>query len=533
MRPEITFLFIAAIVNAVFSLLILRGTRNRINQIFATFVIFASFWPLGIALFLLARDLSVAVHLANFYYISAAFIPVLFLHFVLTFIKYDLHRYTSYLLYLPVATLCVILLFDTNWLVSEVIIEGWRKEALLDIRAYSAYGMGFIVYVLACFAFLFRALRNTTGDVVRKQLQFITYGTLPPYIVGMIFNLILPWVGNYDLIWIGPLFSIMMVSSVGYAIAKHHLFDIKAIATEIFITALWVFMIARIFLETDPQEQVFHAVLFLSTLIFGILVIKSVLKEVRTRERMQGLAKELATANEKLKQLDQQKSEFLSIASHQLRSPLTAIKGYASLLLEGSFGELPAKAKGAVERIAVSSERLVLVVEDFLNISRIDQGRMKYEFNTVDMVEVIDNVLQELQNNISTAGLKLIKEYDDSNSHDVMADYGKMKQVVANLIDNAMKFTKLGHIKIKLYREQSEDLIHLEVQDTGAGVDPEVMPMLFQKYRTTSYVSEGGLKTGLGLYVAKELVKAHEGKIWAVSPGIGQGTTLHVTLSAI
>src|SRR5690606_18510006 len=143
-------------------------------------------------------------------------------------------------------------------------------------------------------------------------------------------------------------------------------------------------------------------------------------------------------ANEKLKILDWQKSEFISIASHQLRTPLTAIKGYSSMLLEGSYGEINNDARGAIESIFQSSQRLVTVIEDFLNITRIELGKIKYEMTEYDVKSIVKQLVEDYKQSTAKEGLELSSSTDESDNFLVYGDTGKISQVISNMIDNAM-----------------------------------------------------------------------------------------------
>ena len=285
-------------------------------------------------------------------------------------------------------------------------------------------------------------------------------------------------------------------------------------------------------LVDNLKVKIVDITLFLIVIVIGILLIRSILKEVHTRERIEALATELAGANDRLRVLDQQKSEFLSIASHQLRSPLTAIKGYSSMLLEGSFGKFPEKAREAVDRILQSSDRLVVVINDFLNISRIEQGRMKYEWGSVDLQELISTTVEELKPTIESTGLKVTFHPDKEHKFIITADYGKIKQVISNLIDNSIKYTPKGKIDIHINRNKDIKKIYIDITDTGIGIPKDVLPSLFNKFTR----AKGGMKvniqgTGLGLYVVKQLMKAHGGDVWAESAGEGKGSQFYVQLS--
>lgn len=241
------------------------------------------------------------------------------------------------------------------------------------------------------------------------------------------------------------------------------------------------------------------------------------------------LYQELKVANEKLKELDQMKSEFLSLATHQIRAPLTAIKGYSSMLLEGDFGVLPQKAKDSVGTIMKSCQNLIDIVGDFLNISRIEQGRMVYEKTVFDMGELVKEVSNELKPNIQNAHLEFEVEVPEGFVGEVNADRGKVKQVIGNIIDNSIKYTPKGGIKISVLTDAN--LVKVMVKDTGVGIDPAEMGKLFAKFSRTKDASKTNvIGTGLGLYIAKKMIEAHKGDIKVTSEGVGKGTTFTIEL---
>lgn len=245
------------------------------------------------------------------------------------------------------------------------------------------------------------------------------------------------------------------------------------------------------------------------------------------------LYREIQIANARLRELDKQKSEFVSIASHQLRTPLTAMKGYSSMILESTFGKVPEKMQEPVRRIFESSERLVLIIEDFLNISRIEQGRMKYDFSTVNLSQTVDDVLKDLDATFKRKGLTYKKEEVDRGPYDITADKGKVYQVVSNVIDNSIKYTPKGGVTISLRKDDVSHKILLTISDTGIGIPAEVIPQLFQKFSRAEDAGKQNIQgTGLGLYVAKEIMNAHRGNIWVDSDGKDKGSTFHLEFMA-
>ncbi len=253
------------------------------------------------------------------------------------------------------------------------------------------------------------------------------------------------------------------------------------------------------------------------------------LEVVRLYKQVEIQAAELEIANEKLKGLDKLKSEFLSLASHQLRSPLTAIRGYASILSEGGFAGASDSAKEMVSRIFESSTNMTKMVEDFLNVSKIEQGGMQYVKENFDFADMVSAVSKDFTVVVEGKGLTL-SYTQDNLIHTVFGDKEKLRQVVINFIDNSIKYTEKGSIEVSTTSKNGK--VIFAVKDTGRGVSPKEKEELFQKFSRGSggKVNSGG--SGLGLYLAKEIVLAHGGNIGIDSPGEGKGSTFYVELPA-
>jgi signal transduction histidine kinase len=244
------------------------------------------------------------------------------------------------------------------------------------------------------------------------------------------------------------------------------------------------------------------------------------------------LYEELRIANEKLKDLDRLKTEFLSLASHQLRSPLTAVKGYTSMLLEGDFGEVNPQQKEAIDRVYQSVTHLTRVVEDLLNVTKIESGGMQYTMIPFDVGTAVEEIVGELSVTAEKKGLKLSFEHDMHKSYTIYGDEEKLRQVFLNFIDNSIKYTEKGEVRVSITKDTAHNEIMFAVTDTGMGMTPETKQSLFQKFARTNeskQVNRGG--SGLGLYLAKQIVEAHHGRVEVSSPGVGKGSTFAVLLS--
>jgi len=243
----------------------------------------------------------------------------------------------------------------------------------------------------------------------------------------------------------------------------------------------------------------------------------------KLKQEINKATKDLRKANIKLKKLDQAKSEFISIASHQLRTPLTVIKGYISMMLENNFGKLSKKMKDPMIKVYESNERLIKLVEGLLDVSRIESGRLQYDFKKEYLENIVVSVVDELGESASKKELSLLYDAPNKSLPEVKIDQEKMRQVILNLVDNAIKYTKEGVVKVTL--DDLSTKVRFCVFDSGVGILEEDFGNLFKKFSRGQGISilntEG---TGLGLYVAKEIIKAHNGKIWAESWGEGQGS---------
>lgn len=254
---------------------------------------------------------------------------------------------------------------------------------------------------------------------------------------------------------------------------------------------------------------------------------------ITLKQEIDRATKDLKTANEKLKALDKLKNEFVSVASHELRTPMTAIKSYLWMALNGKGGKLNEKQKYYVERGYNSVDRLIRLVNDMLNISRIESGRITINFGATDLIKITQEVIDEVMPRANELGIKLTLQKSGSVPP-VLADSDKIKEVLFNLIGNSLKFTpKGGTITVSFFPKGG--FIETRVIDTGAGIAKEDLGKLFQKFGLIegSYITNQtstSMGTGLGLFICRSIIDLHHGEIKASSPGRGKGSTVSFTL---
>lgn len=398
-------------------------------------------------------------------------------------------------------------------------------------------GVGIVVFSLVSFGLLLSGLTllfvRVFSAVGLHKRQMVTILTGMFITAGLIlfFNVLLPIFFNaLTFLPYTGLFMFPFIALVSYAIFRQKLFDFKVIAVTLLVFVLAALTFVEIIFTNNLYQLLFRAVLLGLVVIVGVLLTRGVVREVEQRERIEKLAKDLEAANERLKELDREKTEFVSIASHQLRAPLTAIKGYASLMLEKSYGEVPQRLVEPIERIAESSRLMVNSIEDFLNVSRIELGRLKFDMTDFNLVDLTKKVVAELTPLAKSKNLEL--RFDDTGlTCLVNADIGKIKQVITNLTDNAIKYTEQGSVVVTVTCKEGAKKAKIAIRDTGIGLSQETIGGLFEKFiraRDANKVNTTG--TGLGLYVAKQLVEGQNGRVWVESEGEGKGSQFYVEL---
>lgn len=266
--------------------------------------------------------------------------------------------------------------------------------------------------------------------------------------------------------------------------------------------------------------------------IIGITgLVALALYKAKLYEDLQTATAQLEQANEQLKDLDKAKSEFLSVASHQLYTPLTALRGYLSMIEEGDFGTTPDKQAPIIDILRKSTDHLITLIKNLLDISRIESGRLELKLESTSLAPLAKQLVQDLMPNAMAKDLDLEFIEPAQPAPHVVVDRERIRQVMLNIIDNAIKYTDQGKIEVRVFSQSS--LVVYSVRDTGRGMAPEEIRKLFTKF--TRVGGKDRLKaegTGLGLYVARQMVTEHHGEVEAFSPGSGKGSTFTMKLPA-
>jgi signal transduction histidine kinase len=719
LKLKVALLVFAGLANAIMSLAVLmRGYRRLVNITYFVLGISMAGWTLGIAAFLFSNDRTVAFFWAKVYYFFPLIIAVAISFFAASFPnKNKINKLLKYAVCAGFVALSLPLLLKSNFVTQDLVYHSWGKEILLDPWHYLFYSL----YLLSCYSLSLIAMLKksyTEKGVYAAQARLFFIGFLLTAIFGVYFNLILPWLGNYRLIWLGPLFTNIFIAVIAYSIVRHRMFDVRLIVARslaytgvltvisivyalitylfsyqlllrqdneiavgalnvgLFIVAIIAFgplkynfdrvtnrffyrdaydtqvlldefnkalvstidleellkqtstiiqnhlkadycligvqktkeskrymegtqeikyieeelqylvtlspslpfvIIATDYLEEDyaklrellQKNNVAVVARLINTtsdgdpdigyIVMGpkksgnlynkqdlaiieilanelVIAVQNSLRfeeieqfNITLQQKVEDATRQLRHTNEKLKALDATKDEFISMASHQLRTPLTSVKGYLSMVLEGDAGKVTPAQKKLLDQAFTSSQRMVFLIADLLNVSRLKTGKFVIELAPTNLADVVEGEYLQLRETAAARGLTL--EFHKPQDFPIlMLDETKIRQVIMNFMDNAIYYTPSGG-RIAVELEETPHSIEFRVVDNGLGVPKKEQPHLFTKfYRADNARKARPDGTGLGLFMAKKVVVAQGGAIIFKSQE-GKGSTFGFAFS--
>ena len=524
----------AALFALLFSTFVLLKTRNRpAVTLFAACFTFAlwSLFDLGAwFVFLGSSNVMFSWSLLDLIAVTMFFFGYYFLYTFTT--QEDLpmwQKITGFSLLLPIAAISLLGLniptYDLNACVAY-------EDTMFTRLTYAIEA----IFLLAVLIFSIRRYQKETDAHKKNRLLLATSGVFIFlfFLFSATFSVSLlaasdvsTYVYNY-LIYglIGmPIFLVFL----GYLVVRYDVFNLHMFSAQALILGLVALIGSQFFFASSFTIGALVGITFILVCIGGYFMIRSVKNEIKQKEEIEKLAKKLTRANKRLKQLDQMKSEFVSIASHQLRSPLTSIRGYASMLLEGTYGKLPPKARTAIEHINESGHFMSSSVEDYLNVSRIEAGNMKYEYTDFNLKDEAEHIVDDLRQQAIKKGLLLTFKSNMDKKGIVNADIGKTRQILHNLINNSLKYTPKGHVGIFVHNKKKK--IFVDIIDTGIGMSKETIEEMFEKFERAHNANKiNVMGTGLGLYIARKMAREMKGDVTAISKGEGEGSTFTLTL---
>lgn len=391
---------------------------------------------------------------------------------------------------------------------------------------------GYIIELIFTFQILYfvtkKALRANAAEI--KQIIFVTLGIVLFLFSFAFGNIIGSFTDDWTLGQYGLFGMPVFVAFLAYIIVRFKTFNVKIIGAQFLVFALGFLTFSILFIRKIENVRVVVLFTLAFVVILGYLLIRSVRKDIKQKEYLAQLTGELEAANAKLTDLDKVKNEFLSFATHQMRSPLTSIKwGLETLLDEETSGPLSEPQKVLVHKVKDISVNMASTVNDLLDISKIEQGGLVLQKEVFSLADLVKSLADEMKP--VAEGKKLQFSYipDTPSKYIVAGDQTKLRQVITNLIDNSIKYTDAGSVEVHI-GQGDVGKVRVFVKDTGRGLTKEDSEKLFGKFVRAKSGSANKSGSGLGLYLAKKIIEMHDGVLSAESPGEGKGSTFSFTL---
>ncbi len=514
------------VVNFLISILVyINEPKNKNNKYFFLFVFSLIIWVITNYLSDVDSNFFRVWWWLRLTFITPALFVTILFYFSLNFPKTGLvSKRVKITIWVCLVTIVFLLL-------SDLIIKSFKmSEGGVAVNfGYLGivYVMYFVFFFLASLYVLARKFIQEKG-VTKKQLLYLILGLSLFVVSATTTNLIIPFIFNVFLLSVyGPYFFIFFVVFLAYAITKHKLFNIKVVATEIFSLFITFILFVNLFFFNSVPELLVKLVIFIATLFFVILLIKSTFAEVKHQEWIEKLNKELGIKNNYLDELLKQKGEFLHITSHQLKTPISIIRGYLSMIIEGDYKGT--KKDEAIIKAMQATNRLGDTVRDFLDASDLEGEFIYFKLEPVNIDDILRELISNKQILIKNKDLRIILVEPSEKVPIVSTSKERIMDVFSNLIDNAIYYTPKGSIEVSF--KLKDKSVMVAIKDTGIGISSEEAGKLFTKFSRSSRAKllrpDG---SGLGLFIARKIVTNCGGKIWLHSEGIGKGASFFVEL---
>lgn len=514
MNFYILFSFVNGLVAIIFgSFIFTKNYKNRINISFFLMSVAVAIWSFSYCVWLSATNEAQALFWSRMLNFGATLIPVFYLHWILSLLNIAKEKkhliLGGYLLTFVFAIFSFSPLYITS-VVPVLSFPYWPQAGILYVLflIFDYFGLtGYAIYQL------FKARRE--ADVERMhQINYVIVGSIFGFAGGA---------SNFPLMFgislippIGQSVVVFYIIMFGFATLKYHLFEIKTILTEMLIGVMGIIIMILFFLmPTTPLKLLTGTILFLF-IIFGYYLIKAIHEELARKEEAERISK--------------LKTEFISIVSHQLRTPLTAIRGYTSMLKDNDYGEIPTEAMKAINYIHESSIGMIKLVNSLLSVSRLEKGQIEFIPEDVSADDLLQECIKDIELVAKDKGLYIKYKKKGRKFPLIFGDSDKLKQSFSNIINNAVLYTPKGGVTITLEKNDF-GFLSIQIKDTGVGIERQDLQKIFKSFSRGKGASELYTQgTGLGLYVAKNFIEMHQGKLLVESEGKNKGSTFTIVL---
>ncbi len=368
------------------------------------------------------------------------------------------------------------------------------------------------------------AIKTSEKGAARKKILLLSLGVVAFLLSFSIGNIVEVFTENWSIGQYGLIGAPIFVAFLTFLIVRYQEFNARLIGAQVLVLSLGMLIASMLFVRDGENIKVIISLTLILLWFLGTMLVRGVKKEIEAREHIEKLAEELKTANE-------QQSVLIHFVTHQIKGFFTMSRNIFSLMLENTFGELNPGMKKMVQQGFDNTTKGVSTVQEILNAANLKKGTVQMKMISFDARALVDEILAELKPRVDEKKLQMSTVLS-SGPLVVVGDRFQLHEVYKNLVDNAIRYTPQGKITVTL--EKQSNAVHFSVTDSGVGLSEDDKKRLFTEGgRGKDSLKVNVDSTGFGLFIAKGIVDAHKGHIWAESEGPGKGSTFAVELPLV
>ncbi len=495
------------------------------NVAFGTLLLVVSSWMFALGLWRNAEDVSGKIFWLRTIFFLGSLIPLLFLVFVSTFVRGKFPPlWAQALMALP-----NVFLFGVAYLSDAVVADVMGNQVVAE-TGQNLFAVHLAVLLIASFAVVFRGSRRG-GVKDSNNLIYVLLGAIIAFdaVFGVLYGTRFTDEPNSIL-----LANVCLVVGMGVmatsVIDKNFIARVRLLGPQLFMVITLFVVLLNIVITQAQIDFTLRAVMMIILMLYTALITRTLIDEVRRMQQVQMLNEHALKLNKNLIEADRLKSRFVSLASHQMRAPVSGVRMYLEMFKEGNFGRV---SKDQVRILDTNIQALNLLestIDTFLDAAKIQLGKLELLLSEVELAKLAKQAVAELEPLGRKKGIKVVAVIPADLPH-VTCDEGKIFHVIMNLLDNSIKYTKEGQVCLSLRKEG--DQVAVQVKDTGIGMTDVEKSRLFEVFSRgmeAVRLDTGG--SGLGLFIVKHILDAHKAKITFVSKGRNKGSTFCFSLPA-
>lgn len=508
----------ASVGTAILALAVYRNDRSSAtNRIFAALSIFMMLWLGAPYMSVISPENTLIFHRFAIFFAAPTSALLFLLAHTLPNSRIQLNRFT-----LRLVVVLTALMMAVN--ISPFAFAGLTADGNpIPGVGLALFGiMSTVFSVLAIFYLVKKSFINP-DHLASLQLRTVLIGMLImlALVIGTVLVPIAVFHSAAFLPFI-PLYVLIFLGMTAYSIIKYQLFNIKVLLAQALTLVIWVVLFAKIFAEESLNAQIIDGLVLLFTIVFGFFLVRSVKREVEQRELIQKQEQELEIAN-------QAQENLLRFISHEVKGYLAKSSAAFAMIAEGDYGQTSPELHTLAQTALADTRKGVDTVMDILNAGNLKRGTVSFTMQPFDFKEAVEAIVKEHEKAAQDKKLTLTFSCGEGD-YTMVGDASNIgKHVLNNLVDNAIKYTPKGKVLVSLSR--TGDHILFSITDSGVGITEEDKKRLFTEGgRGKESLKVNVHSTGYGLFIAKRIIDAHQGKIWATSEGTGKGSTFYIEL---